>query len=41
MFNNRNRFQQQKSLLNNASTSKIFNNIGSKKYKLYKKANTN
>lgn len=42
MFNNRNQFQQQqKSLLNNASTSKIFNNIGSKKYKLYKKANNN
>lgn len=42
MFNNRNRFQQQqKSLLNNISTSKIFNNIGSKKYKLYKKANNN
>jgi len=42
MFNNRNQFQQQqKSLLNNISTSKIFNNIGSKKYKLYKKANNN
>lgn len=40
MFNNQNLFQQQ-SFLNNASTSKIFNNIGSKKYKLYKKANTN
>ena len=42
MFNNRNQFQQQqKSLLNNTLTSKIFNNIGSKKYKLYKKANNN
>jgi hypothetical protein len=44
MFNNRNRFQQhsqQKSLLNNNSTSKFFNNIGSKKHKLYKKANNN
>ena len=40
-MSNRQFQQQQKSLLNNISTSKFFNNIGSKKHKLYKKANNN